>query len=689
MGRNAVLERAHQRQARQVREQRHRKARAAKAERRSDLAAAAGRLVKRTAPRKGPLPEEKKAMLLEQFAQACRLPAPCDDLCLLLAQGSRQDQSQADTVRKRPREDGGLDEETLDRIAKALVALDGQTADAAETLEATDEEEQPRTLLEDVVQDECGGRVVCAIIAALSASSCLQRKTEVVDTVMKLFEENKPLYEHYVACKVLSSLVLCGGQDIQQRALCVLRQEDETPESLQTKLRNRHVSTTIRHLIEHFTEETVAWLTEVLCISEADSTGKKKKKMKKKSSTNGAERHGALLTLINDPVASPAMRALFLHTSNRAALLRDIDLNALLDNRRGCKFLQEMLLHEPSRWTAEGAEAVLDVVMAACESNLAAMCTSSDANFVVQALIALVPLTGPKEAHTRLKRVLNLLGPELPSLVSHPVAVHVVAALATTALSLPAPAIAEELAGMLITRSNVDNMLRDPRSSLLTRRFFPLCKSKDSNVGRLLSSIVEQDVINLSHDSIGNVMVQEYVKVCGGEKVINTLIKANGLLNMSQHEYASHVVGCLFDNVGSSTHTTLCNALKKHVVTLSKHVNGRFVVEKAIPASRDICETLLRHFSLLAYERGTQHVLCTLVSNLDKRGKQQVAECVAAELGQLATNQCSSIVLQKLMQSDDTVLQKIREALERDGRLRNNLAQNFYGKFVVNIASAI
>ncbi|CCD14502.1 unnamed protein product [Trypanosoma congolense IL3000] len=678
MGKKATLQRTQQRHTRHTREQRERKSMASKAARRGDLTAAADRLVKRTAPPRATISQERKELLVAQFSQACRLPAACDDLCSLLLQGSSTEQAQAEGSRKRRRDSSEVDMNILDLVADAFLALEHEAATADE-----DEGAEPLTILEDVVQDECGSRVACALFAALATSGCDDRKKSMTfDVAMKLFEESEDLHEHYIACKVLSSLVLNGDHEIQRRALQVICQGAETLDLIQMKLRNRHTSVTIQHLIEQFPTETVAWLKDALGLSGTTAT----KKGSKKNRLN-TQQSDALLSLIADPIAAPVMRALFLHDEDRTALLKGVDLTALLGTKRGCKFLREALTHNLEKLTSEEAVKILDLVVPVCEGNITEMCTSADANFVVQSLIALTPYAG-EEGPTRLRQLLQLLGPQLPMLMGHPIAVHVVVSIVVTADSLPEKSIVEEAAAVLINRNNVSEMLCDPRGSLVLRKLLPRCRVKESVVGQLLTHTIGRDITNLIYDPIGNVIVQEYMKVCGGETFARKLLKGDELLSMCQHTYASHVVGSLFDNVGASTHTALCNALRPHVVPLTKHINGRFAVEKAIPASRDICDVLLRNFFSLACEKGSQHVLCTLMANLDSQGKSRVVDIVLANLMQLATQQSSSIVLQKLMQSDQTLAQRVKEKLAQDCNLRNNVAQNFYGKFVVQICDA-
>ncbi|RNF10609.1 putative pumilio-repeat, RNA-binding protein [Trypanosoma rangeli] len=678
MGKKASFERAHQRHVQHTREQRKRKVAAARALRRGEDTS--GRLIKRTTLKKPQLSDEKKAMLVEQFSQACRIPATSEDLCTLLRSVGLE-RAQSEASHKRRRDEDTTDDFMLSTIADTFLQLDHQ---AAVTTEDTDEEE-PMTLLEVVLQDECGGRVVCALIAALDAANN-GKKPMVLDAVTKPFEENETLYEHYVACKVMSSLVQHGGREIQERVLQVLRQHAKTVDQLQAQLRNRHSAVTIQHLIEHFPTETVAWLGDTLGITELVTENTKKRQ---KTTHNASDTQETLLSLILDPVASPVMRAFILCSVNSSALLRFMDLAPLLVNKRGCKFLQDILSPELPKWASEvEANATLDVVVNSCETKLLEMCTSADANFVVQAIIGLIPRTGKSSMEGHFKHILKLLGPHLSYLATHYIGVHVAMALVVASLATHMKDIVEDIAGALLTRDSVADMLCDPNGSLVVRKLMPLCGVKESKVGQLLLKAIGRDMDTLMYDAIGNLTLQEYIKFCGGEELARKLCKSDELLSMCQHAYASHVVGCLFDNVKATMHTHLCHALYPHVVTLSKHLNGRFVVEKAIHANRDICDLLLRHFMELTREKGTQHVLCTLMLNLDERGKRRVVSMIISGLADLAMQQCSSIILQKMMLTDALLLNAVKNELVQNPRLRNNLAQNFFGKFVVQISDA-
>ncbi|KAF5224001.1 hypothetical protein ECC02_002896 [Trypanosoma cruzi] len=682
MGKKANFERAHQRQVQHTREQRKRKVAAARALRIGEDTN--GRRIQRNSLPKVRLSDEKKAMLVEQFTQACRLPATSEDLCMLLRSACGE-KTQDDASRKRRREETTMDESNLGTIVDAFLQLGHQ---AAITTDESDEDE-PMTLLEDVLQDECGGRVVCALIAALDTSKN-DKKPMVLDAVTKLFEENETLHEHYVACKVMSSLVQYGDREVQERVLHVLQQHAKTVDQLQAQLRNRHSAVTIQHLIEHFPTETLAWLGETLGVTEL-LAGKKvaKKKRMKKTNHDECDRRGTLLLLILDPVASPIIRALISRSVNTSAFLENMDLVMLLETKRGCKFLQDILSPALPKWNSEGeATVTLDVVMKSCETKLLEMCTSIDANFVVQAIIGLIPRTEKASTDRYFKQLLKVLGPHLSSLATHYIGVHVVVALVVSSHLTPMGDMVEEIAGTIITGNNVADMLCDSNGSLVVRKLLPLCTRKGSNVGQMLLKAINQDMSSLMYDAIGNLTLQEYIKVCGGEEIARKLCKSDELLSMCQHTYASHVVGSLFENVGATTHTNLCHALRPHVLTLSRHLNGRFIVEKAIHANRDICDLLLRHFMELACEKGTQHVLCTLMLNSDQRGKEWVVNTVISGLVDLATQQCGSIVLQKLMLADALLLAAVKKELAQKPRLRNNLAQNFFGKFVVQITDA-
>lgn len=701
-----------------------------------------------------PLPDAAQtALLLRQFAQACRLVAPSTDLCLLMrhyaamaaerdttttaatAESAAASSTTAPASRKRPRESGTAEEEEdkdsltqgaafLDSLADALLttestpavleeaaADDDDDGDAAAAPPDNDdeagEEADPLTVLQDILQDDSGRRVVSTLLASLSAVH--STKCEAVATaVLEQFEENEYLPEHHVACRVMSALVQYGSHETRQRVLNLLRQRCTTTEAVVQLLSDRHTAGTIERLLEHHRAPTAAWLCEVLSLSATSPTaGSSPKKKQRKNAAkktgevdneNGGETGlttEKLMELINGAVSGQVLLQL-VHTDARRELLKRLTVSDLLQTKRGTTFFTQLLTLTATASKGEDNEAeavaLFDDLLERLGSDLGLMAIDKRANFVVQGLVQLLPAMGPQSLKQleRLERALgNAAG--ISALAAHGNGVHVVLALIDTAFQLPAQSAVEEVAEMLVTRQTVKEMLHHHHGSLVVRRLMPLIARKTSKVGRLLQGMVEQDMSNLVYTEAGNLVVQAYLKALGksGASLLAQKLASNGeeLLSMCRSPYASHVVFTLFELVDPATHTLLCRTLKPHVLRLSAHVNGRFIVEKMIAASRDIREDVSSHFIALAQERGTQHLLCCLLASMDPRGKKHVVdEMIMPNFSTLATHQCGSIALQKLMQMEPTLLAAVRERLSANSLLRSDLAQSFFGKFVVQIA---
>jgi hypothetical protein len=676
------------------------------------------------------------SLLLRQFAQASRLAAPSADLCLLMRhytamveeagaskslpeeEAAKSTSSSAQpAARKRTRE---TDEENvnaspaqgiafLDSLADALLKTESapavleEAAASANNAEGAEEEEEedPLTVLQDILQDDSGRRVVSTLLESLSAVH--SKKCEAVATaVLEQFEENEHLPHHHVACRVMSALVQYGSDTTRQRVLDLLRQRGTTTEAVVQLLSDRHTAVTVERLLEHYRAPTAAWLCEVLSLTSPTTAEAAPKKKQKKSAAQKAstEESGVstekLMELINGAVSGQVLLQL-VHTDARRELLRRLTVSDLLQTKRGTTFFTQLLTLTASA-SASGhgneaeAVALFDDLLERLGSDLGLMAIDKRANFVVQGLVQLLPAMGG-QCLKQLERLERALGGAagVAALAVHGNGVHVLLALIDTAFQLPAESAVEEVAELLITRRTVMDMLHHHHGSLVVRRLMPLISRKTSKVGRLLQGMVEQDLSNLVFTEAGNLVVQAYLKALGkaGASLLAQRLANNGeeLVSMCRSPYASHVVFTLFELVDPATHTLLCNTLKPHVLRLSTHVNGRFIVEKMIAASRDIREDVASQFVALAQERGTQHLLCALIASMDPRGKKHVVDkMIMPHFSTLATHQCGSIALQKLMQAEPSLLAAVRERLSANSLVRSDLAQNFFGKFVVQIA---
>lgn len=686
-----------------------------------------------------PLPNEaQQALLVAQFAQACRLVAPSTDMCVLMrhyakvAEGAEQESTSTTMVttsapstkpttlkRKRNEEEEApaAGAAFLNTVADALLqtqnapAVIEEAAVSAKDGENALDDDDTVTVLQDILQDDSGRRVVATLLASLNAvhsSKC----EAVAKAVLEQFEENEHFPQHHVACRVMSALVQFGSDPTRQGVLNLLRQRSTTIEGVERLLSDRHTAGTIEQLLKSYGRETAAWLCEVLSLSTpvtsssaAEAGGRKKKAAKQRDAAAEETASGERITteklmeLVNGPVSGQVLLQL-LHTDARRELLKRLPIAELLQSKRGTAFLTQLLTLTASVATGEGDEsreaeaeavALFSDVLERLGNDLGEMAIDKRANFVVQALIQLLPAMGDQSAK-QLERLERGLGGAagISALVAHANGVHVVLSLIDAALKLPLESAVEGLAEQLVTRHNVTDLLYHKHGSLVVRRLMPLISRKASKVGRLLQGMVEQDFSNLVYTEAGNLVVTAYLTALGKSGASLLAQKLSGgedLLSMCRSPYASHVVFTLFDLVDPTTHTLLCNALKAHVLPLSTHVNGRFIVEKLISASRDVREIVSRQFLSLAQERGTQHVLCALLARMDARGKQACVEkTIMPNLTALATHQCGSIVLQKLMQAEPAVLSAVRQRLSANSLVRNDLAQNFFGKFVVQIA---
>ncbi|KAG5484737.1 hypothetical protein LSCM1_06558 [Leishmania martiniquensis] len=683
-----------------------------------------------------PLPNEaQQALLLAQFAQACRLAAPSTDMCALMrhyakvAEAAEQKNesmmtattsppSTQSSTRKRRRDDEGEEPPAagaafLDTVADALLQTQNAPAvvDEATTIGkngeyAVDNDDEDTTVLQDILQDDSGRRVVATLLASLKAVDSTKCEA-VAKAVLEQFEENEHLPQHHVACRVMSALVQFGLDSTRQGVLNLLRQRGTTTEEVERLLSDRHTAGTIEQLLKSYSRETAAWLCEVLSLSTppisssaAESESKKSAKRREAAVEAAAGEHittEKLMELVNGPVSSQVLLQL-VHTDARRELLKRLSITGLLQSKRGTTFLTQLLKLPAPVTSGEGDEAreaeavtLFTDVLERLGNDLGEMAIDKRANFVVQALVQLLPLMGPQSAK-QLERLERGLGGAagLSALAAHGNGVHVTLSLIDATLTLSSESAVEKLAEQLVTRHNVTDLLHDKYGSLVLRRLMPLIARKASKVGRLLQGMVEQDLTNLVYTEAGSLVVKAYLTALGksgASLLAQKLAKGEDLLSMCRSPYASHVVFALFELVDPTAHTLLCNALKPHVLPLSTHVNGRFIVEKMIAASRDVRESVSRQFLSLAQERGTQHLLCALLARMDARGKQACVEkAILPNLTTLATHQCGSIVLQKLMQAEPTVLSAVRQRLAANSLVRSDLAQNFFGKFVVQIA---
>ncbi|EPY24880.1 pumilio-repeat, RNA-binding protein [Strigomonas culicis] len=615
--------------------------------------------------------------LLQQYAEAG------DDEAAAPAQPEQQ--AAATASRKRPRaESSKRDGETLDRLVDAFLLTQNTPVGEGADGEEEEEDEEPVTVLEEMVQCDVGRRVTVALLAALAATEHAKRGA-VAKALLELFEENEHLPEHYVACRILSALTRHGTDDVQVGVLDLMRQRGTTWEGVRKMLCDRHTSVTVEHLLQRVPAATAEWLCEVLGLSAA---APKKKKASAKKAAEEEPTAADITHLVEDPVAGQVMQRLAQTHKANAALLQTLDLDALLETKRGTALLAQLVSFPADQPpAAKEAAAAVERLYQALGPRLKELCVDKSANFVVSRLLQLLPHTGAKSSASALEAFVDKLGgaEELRTLTQSSIGVHVANTLIDVAIATDA---AEEVAALLMPARHVKEMLTHPQEQLVIRHLMPLVAKKQSKAGQLLLHTINDDT-SLAYDAMGNLVFQDYLKAlgpAGASHAARKMMKEDNLLHMCQHASAAHVVHALLDLVDSPTQTALCNALKQYVVQLATHINGRFVVEKLVRVSREVRDELVKQFTFLARSRGTQHLLCTLFACLDARGKQNVVDRVLVpQLSALAIDQCASITLQKLAQADPVAREAMHKMIRENSRLRSDLLQNFYGKFLVRI----
>ncbi|CCW67695.1 unnamed protein product [Phytomonas sp. Hart1] len=705
MGKNSAFVKAHTQDLRRRRAQRSQRS---KVERGKRLAQG-DRRIQRVAKQWALPTEENTSLLLTQFTQACRLPNTSAGLCALI------------------RHYAGTDEKA------PLRALEPLTQMAEMLLQAQDvpmddlgeEEDKPagalstETVLQDILQTECGGRVVTMLLSALQSTEIGK---SVAKAILEQFEATEALVTHHVACRVLTALVQWGPMEVKCGVLEMLRERGGI-ESAFDLLVDRHTATTIVQLLEHLPMETSVWLVEELGLSEEgfvdtkasmNATSCKGKENEEFAEVDKDESQERFRNLIEHPVSWRilAQLAINMPIEKRLRFLDMISFAELCQTKRGTRFLGTLISADSStekNITSTASAAIMQVLGKIVEESASLiqdMSISPYGNFLVQKLIQVVLLVrgdndkNALELFSRIVHVLTHNGDPATthSLASHPIGVHVICTLIDTALLLIGSnsgsgnknyRVVEEIVSFLTLPKHVANAICDQYDSLLVRRLMPLLKQKQSNLGKMLASTIEQTMSSLLYDPIGNLVVQEYFQVIGPDAAskFTSKLMEEEILAMCRSPFASHVLFTLLDVINPAARVSLCSTLKPHVLAIATHVNGRFIVERLVASSREVRDELVRQFYALAREKGTQHVLCSLVSHLDPRGKTHVIEkIIVPRLFELATHSCGSIVLQKLMQSDAGIAAAVKKRIAQEKTLRNDLAQNFYGKFVVQIA---
>jgi len=615
------------------------------------------RLVQRVQSTK-PLPtDEDTKLLLDQVIQACRLPTPADDLCRI-----------------------------LDSSEKTFIL---QVARSFEN--ATKE------CLDEIIRDECGAKVVGSLITALkrvSEGPAVGVLTKFSELILDHFEFNPALLRHHVGSRLLSIVAINCGEAGCQRVLKILRGECASEDDAFELLKDRHAAATLTRLLSVHQDETSAWLSDLLRITSPSipsSTGQAKKKIKKDDACDSltTERIERIRFLVEDPIASPVIHAI-VSDSNRLTLFKALTFSTILEAKRLSRFFNAIL--DVTADSSPLATQLLETVLFD-ETNSAVFMDSifdSVCNFTAQKVLCLIPKADDRISEFH-RRVMDLVSPKILEMTRHNIASHVVVSLVEVSSKIHDHGKSFRSVVDALCRSDTTfDLIRDKHSSLVVRKIIEYgAQITNKNGGlALLFSTIEQHITSLMYDSVGNLIVQQMIKASGHQgasTLFKKYLRGEEVLAACQHPSASHVVFTLMECVDPQTLADLCGTLKPHVITLAKHINGRFIVEKMIPLQRDIRETLIRQYVPLSLSKGTQHVLVLLFNAIDNQTRQNLIQNILLpQMRSLATNATSSIVIQKLLQSSPGFLAAAKKWASTGTALRD-LSQDFFGKFVAQI----
>lgn len=632
------------------------------------------RKVKRVIVEKQLPTEEETRLLTSQISQSSRLPVTARALCALIRTyaGSTSDEKE---TRKRPREEANpaaLHQIANDLLAlRSVAAVAGPDDDAEES--ASDNEKDIKTVFVDIMESEYGQNTLYTLLTALNSTKS-EKFEEIASALLDEFEDNEYLVKHHIACRLMSTLSFLGSNEIQKRVLSLFQQRATSEEEIVSLLQDRHTSTTIVSLLRRDNKETRKWLQDALLLSNPPKKEKKEEAIQRIS------------MLIEDPVATRVIR-LLIDEKTRTVFLQLLDVNILLSSKRGSTFLRDLFSFEDATVKESEVAPLISAILEKFGDELYILANDKRANFVLQKIIVLTRYGGVKGADA-FQTIIRLLAPRMEALTVSKVGVHVVHSIAETSFHF-SPQVIDNTASAIITHKNMNDLLFCQFGSLAVRALMPLVKKEACKSSALLKGAIERNLDDLIFHEWGNLVVQRYFKEVGvptASAFAKKLIKdPKYFITLCKDTYASHVVFSLLDSVDAPAHTALSNTIKNNAQTLATHVNGRFLVEKVISASSELRSELLRQFIPLALEKGTQHILCSLVGALDQRGIENLLSQLKVNLKRICTQQSGSIAVQKIMQSNAEIKAGVSKELKNE-KLRSELLQNYYGKFVVMIA---
>lgn len=503
-----------------------------------------------------PTPEQEK-QLVGQLYQSLRVPEAADAIGTLIRHLAQKIFSlEANPITKagkeligskRSRDEAPEAEDSKKPLVKRLQAI----VTGINTI--GDDEDEGSEKLSNIIKDECGNRVLCALLRAIYAhhdSSAEEKSAEdeeaadaangqkkkdkvtdpaivkllkpvtesadhLVELILYLFSAGQIPEDQHTAMRVLVVIADFGNDTHKAQILKYIRKKvkradaaaeaaaieeaekkkaeaeaaaaaEEAEESadddnaaeegekkkktkkakktvsaaivpartVSSVLTDRHIANvTLKLLAGSFRDTTVAWLNnQLLALAPADE--KDKKKGDSDVNTDRVIKARQLINLVEDNVAGNILQS-WVHDSNREFILFSVlsqpsNLSALIRNRRGCRFLAQLLSLSTNNGTdviskkvsdlatkmmkrmlnpalaaleadAEDTAAELTEVVVTKKLEIVHMSNDAEGNYVAQRIFALLPAVAahnPTEALLFYKKVIGLFDDHTPAPVA-------------------------------------------------------------------------------------------------------------------------------------------------------------------------------------------------------------------------------------------------------------------------------
>ena len=703
MGRKGAVEKSRKAAANVQRQKRAQRTEKARTDRRG-VDENASRKLARVVKRRPEPNEEQRKLLSKQMGLAAIVPGASNDLCTLLRAVVGRNQpiavaaSKAEAGKKRARDDDEeqAQDDTVDDSTVPIVIRE----DAADVL--TDAVEGLSSKLADIVCDELGARVVTTLISSLAAfhkanaagaASTVPEPSAVVEALLNLEA-------------IAANGAAGAGDDDDEEAVAIEvdeRDADYIEPTIRPKLdvlslaQHHSARSVVWAMIEHGTKKQQKKIAEALLPIASELAVHRHGSIALLRLLEAGEKNAKILaaslmpiipTLVADPVGYNVAAAL-INDGNKIHVFDALGdssraVKTLNQEKRGSRFLVKLLS------VSEGAKdealsmvgTVAERIAAPLTNDLETMASDRQGNFLFQALFKAAVAAGNVPLQ---RKLYGAVSKNLLDYCKDKIAVHVVLCFAKHG---DAKAIKQPMLGIL--RSSLVDLVAHQQGSLVVRTLIQSSGGNESVYGML-----EQHIDGLMQDPHGNIVVQELLKVMTSAQrngFIAKHVKKN-LLALCQHKFAAHVIHGLLDVVDASAHNELSTMLRPHVITLTQHVSGRFIVEKLVAQFKEVRDQLLSNYISLAQMQGTHHVLCQVFLNSDQKTKQKlVSTVIMPSLKDFCCNKCASVLIQKIIQAEQglpkekrvLVPELIRVFTAQRG-LPQTLSHDFFGRFVVEL----